>query len=463
MPIDVAYTRVKGSPRVAWTCLLIGSVLSLYVSYRVATQSIILGSREGHWIYPYISAFGVRSLAVFLVVSGLGAWLVIAQDGIARRRPWLVVGAWIVGAVLLQGLLRSLTPYSFEHIFTSDSANAFYGVTRRYTAETVLTEYEQARAMWPLHAQSNMPGKLMLVYALKYISRRTDILPWLVVALSNVGGLLMYWFVKDLFGDERTALYSMVLYMFVPAKLFFFPLMNVITPVIVLACAVLVLRWVLTGKTVYAAALGAALYALVFFEPLPLVMGLLFAALVARSWWRADISTKRLLLQGAGVIGVFLACYVVVSVQVRFDLLSTFRQIAAHATAFNIEAQRPYGVWIRENLYEFVLGMGICQAVLFWAALSEGLHGAGSRASRILHPATTLCLALLAILMVTDLIGVNRGEVIRLWIFLACFFQIPTAYVCARLEHHRAALLLVVGATVLQVAVGTSMIGFIIP
>jgi hypothetical protein len=49
-----------------------------------------------------------------------------------------------------------------------------------------------------------------------------------------------------------------------------------------------------------------------------------------------------------------------------------------------------------------------------------------------------------------------------LWIFLACFFQIPTAYVCARLDN-RAALALVLTTTLLQSAIGTSMIGFIVP
>jgi len=46
--------------------------------------------------------------------------------------------------------------------------------------------------------------------------------------------------------------------------------------------------------------------------------------------------------------------------------------------------------------------------------------------------------------------------------FLGCFYQIPTAYVCARLDN-RAALLLVVGVTVLQATIGTAMIGFIVP
>ena len=131
-----------------------------------------------------------------------------------------------------------MTPYSFEHIFTSDSANAFYGVAGHYTAETVLSDFDRVRAYWPLHAQSNLPGKLMIVYALKQISRRPDILAWLVVLVSNLGGVLMYVFVRDLFADRRVALYSLVLYLFVPAKLFFFPLLNTVRPVVVLAVPV---------------------------------------------------------------------------------------------------------------------------------------------------------------------------------------------------------------------------------
>ena len=60
-----------------------------------------------------------------------------------------------------------------------------------------------------------------------------------------------------------------------------------------------------------------------------------------------------------------------------------------------------------------------------------------------------------------DVAGVNRGEVVRLWIFLACLFQIPAAYVCARLNS-RAALALVLATTVLQAALGIKMIGFIV-
>jgi len=65
-------------------------------------------------------------------------------------------------------------------------------------------------------------------------------------------------------------------------------------------------------------------------------------------------------------------------------------------------------------------------------------------------------------LAVADLIGINRGEVTRLWIFLACFWQIPAAYVLRRLDSPAAFALVLIGA-LLQSMLGTFMIGFVEP
>ena len=72
-----------------------------------------------------------------------------------------------------------------------------------------------------------------------------------------------------------------ILYLFVPAKLFFFPLMNSITPVAVLVCAYLGLRWMSKWSWMYAAFLGTAVYGLLLYEPLSLAIGALLAALMA--------------------------------------------------------------------------------------------------------------------------------------------------------------------------------------
>src|SRR5262249_12836597 len=149
---------------------------------------------------------------------------------------------------------------------------------------------------------------------------------------------------------RRVAMYSAVLYLFVPAKLYFFPLLNTVTPVIALACAALLLKWLRNGSAVYAAALGAALYGLVFFEPLPLVMGLLFALLVLRAQALGQITWRQVLIQAGIGAAAWLFTYGAVRLLTGFDLLSAFREISGHAVQFNADAGRPYSIWVRANL-----------------------------------------------------------------------------------------------------------------
>jgi hypothetical protein len=314
----------------------------------------------------------------------------------------------------------------------------------------------------PLHARSNMPGKTILTYGLELVSTDTAILPWLVVIVSNLGALLMFLFVRDIFDDSRTALYASVLYLFVPGRIFFFPLMNTITPVIVLACACLLMKWLRSGSTIVVALFGVALYGLVFFEPLPLVIGLLFAALCGLALLRKWISFERLVLQCCVVSLTFIATAEIVGWTTGFRLLFAFRQIQAHALAFNAIEERSYAVWIVANLGELVFATGLAQAVLVLVApLAEPRRREGWTEwwSR---PITLTTLGLLAVLVVTDLAGVNRGEVTRLWIFLACFFQIPAAYVCARVPGNGAIAAIIV-VTVLHTALATAMVRFVVP
>jgi hypothetical protein len=235
-----------------------------------------------------------------------------------------------------------------------------------------------------------------------------------------------------------------------------------VTPVVVLACAWLVLRWLRRGRVADAAALGIVLFGLVFFEPLPLVIGLLFALFVVRANLLGQISWRRLTTQVGVVVAAWLGGYLVLRILVGFDLVKAFAQIGGDAVRFNVDAGRPYSIWIWQNLREFLFGIGVCQAIVFCAALVDGLRGREAWREKLTRPITVLCIGAAAVVLATDAIGVNRGEVIRLWIFLACFFQIPTAYVCARLGTSPA-VMLVIALTVLQATLGTAMIGFVVP
>jgi len=437
--------------RLQWAALWVGSAGSLLASLGMANIWFDVGSVRGHYIHQYSQFFSIRVIWIALLAGTAAVALLAISESLVRRREWTTVLMWIVAALALQALLRTLTLTTFERNIRSAGAFSFYTVTQRFPPRFVLGHFEELRPELPLHAQSNMPGRLMFMYALELVTSRPDILPWLIVLVSNAGGLLMYVFVRDFFSDRLTALYALVLYLLMPAKLFFFPLLNTVTPVIVLLALVLVLRSVRTSRVVYAAAMGPVVYALAFFDPTALSMGLLMAALIAHALWMRAVAWRTVVLQVAVGALTFTATYLSVRVGLRFDLFSTMRDLGVAAAGFNVRHDRPYGIWVRQNLLDFFFGVGICQTALAAVAVWR---------RSVTEPIVVLSGAVAAVLLVLDLAGINRGEVIRLWIFLACVFQVPVAYVCARLGS-RVAMAAVVATSVLQVALGTFMIGFI--
>ena len=474
--------------RQLWVSVLIGSALSLIGANRIANQQLIIGSSEGGWVTGYAAGFSSRSVEFFLVASVLMAtavaitwpWLrslsnddrggvgpASAPAGAMAVKPfqeWALILGWCLLAAGLQGLLRFVSPYSLGAIFSSDIANSFYSVALKFDAGSILGDFERLRPSWALHAQSNLPGKLLLVRALIHnISAHPHVLAWLIVLLSNVGGVLVYIFVRDLFADRFVAALSVILYLFTPAKFFFFPLLNTVTPVVVLACACLLLRWLHTGKTLYAVSLGVAIYGLILFEPTALIVGLLFGVLLVHTLATGRMVLRSAVIQIVAGLLALVAAHLAMRLFFGFDLVSAFRSAAADAVAFNADARRPYDVWVRQNIVDFLFGVGFCQIVLFAPALADGMarlkrHERSPDAVAIV----LLCLSMLAMVGMADGIGVNRGEVIRLWIFLACLWQIPAAYVCRRLESSRA-FTLVLAATLLQNTLGTAMLAFVVP
>ena len=450
------------SCRFLWFCLAAGAAASLVLCFSISTQSFIVGSDDGCWVYPYFWPFAAHSLAVFGWTCIISFALFTLPLRLIDRREWVVVAAWLLVGLVAQALVRRLTHFTFEQMFVSDGANSFYSPTKQYSTAMLLTDFDRLRSSLPLHAQSNMPGKLIFVSLLRHLSDRPAIMAWIVVLISNLGGVPLYLFVRDLFDDRRTALFSLILYLFVPGKLYFFPLLNTVTPVPVLVGAYLLQRWLLVQKAIFPALLGVTLYAIAYFDPLPLVLGLLFAMLIARAWIDGRLAIKTVLLQGSSGLVTFAATYVLFLAVFRFDLLATFRHSQAEAATFNASTHRPYGIWVQANIVEFAFAIGVCQALIFCCVFVDAVRSAARSIRALSIPIVALSLGLGGVLLAIDLSGVNRGEVTRLWIFLACFFQIPAAYICARLQS-RTAVMLILGTTLLQDVLATSMIAFVLP
>jgi hypothetical protein len=71
-------------------------------------------------------------------------------------------------------------------------------------------------------------------------------------------------------------------------------------------------------------------------------------------------------------------------------------------------------------------------------------------------------LAFTSVLLVLDLLGVNRGETIRLWIFLGVFVQVIAAWWCATRRGYLG-FASILAVTVLQTALCVSRVGFVVP
>jgi hypothetical protein len=447
------------SHRIVWAGVTAGLMLAASICYSVALHRWVVGSVEGGWTYPYARPFTLHAALIFAGIAFCATFLLAIPA--TRRTTHALLLVWILFATGAHWLLRTTAPFDLETVFLSPGAYSFYTLAQERRPGEILAKFNRIRPEMPPHAQSNMPGKTILVHALEMVSTRTDVLPWLLVILSNVGAVLMFMLARDLFNDDRVALYAAVLYLFTPARVFFFPLMNVVTPVFVLVFAWLLMRSLLTGRSCYAGAAGMALYALVFFEPLPLVMGLLFTALVIAAIARGDVRVQRCVVQAAVMVLVFVAAGLAVYELTNFHILRAFKQISEHAVEFNEVERRSYAVWVRANLVEFMFAAGPLQLVLAVTAMAAR-RPAAPLSDWLSSPIVATSFGLFAVLITTDLIGINRGEVTRLWIFLACFFQLPAAYLCAALSH-TAAMAAVLTMTLLQVCIATAVIGFVVP
>jgi hypothetical protein len=454
-------TAAAGLSIVPWAAGA-GAIVTVLVVQLIATRSLVNGSREGRWVYPYVRAFSAELLLPFLAALALTLGMLYLTVRIFERHEgWTVVG-WLAVGLLAQLALRWYAPASLEAIVVSDRANSFYSPTLRYGPLDFLTRYQAIVDTLPAHARTNMPGKVALYYLLELFTSSPAALGILVMGVSNLGGWLLYLAVRDLMQDKRTALFALVLYLFVPGKLFFFPILNTVSPVPILLCFFLHARFLSSRRWPWALGLGLALYLVMFFEPLPLVMGILFAAFLGAALLKGALPLRAAAMEvGLAAVG-FTAVYALARTALHYDLFANLAYVLEDARAFNVRSRRPYGIWVGQNLYDFALAAGVWVAVLVPAALVVAVRGAGPLRERLARPAALWGFGTLAVLVLLDLAGINRGEVVRLWIFLACFLQAVPAYACARAPG-LAPFAIVVAATLLEGAVGAGMVGYVLP
>jgi hypothetical protein len=332
----------------------------------------------------------------------------------------------------------------------------------QFGASEFLKQFALIRGDLPAHAATNMPGKVLLFYFLEIFTNSPSIMGLVIMTLSNLGGVFLYFCILNVFNDKKIALYSMILYFLVPGKIYFFPILNTVSPALILLCFLLFIRFWSTLAGVWAVALGLALYLLTLFEPLPLAMGLLFAVFAAAFWKKQACSWRAAGRLVFGVLAGFGLTYGVVKILFGYNLLENLLYVLWDAREFNYRRNRSYDIWFFLNLIEFSLAVGVSMMATAPLALLQSRGQDTQRCTWISQPIVLWATSIIVVLFVLDVVGINRGEVIRLWVFLACFFTVIPAHLFAQSDSKFPFALFTCGLLI-ETAVGVGMVAFVIP
>ena len=449
-------------------------VSTLIILFLVAHKALIFGSISGKWVYPYfLTNLMITPVLICLVLSTLVTSSVyFSKQYIGKYEVYVLISWFIIGFVV-QAALRVLYPFSFEQIIRSDFANAFYNLTLQYSPLELLSRYDEISKTLPFHTVTNMPGKILFFYLLRIFTNSAQVMGYLIIIFSNLGAILIYYICKYIFKDRLIALYSLILYFLFPAKIFFFPILNTVSPVFIFLCLFFMLKYFINHKSIWLFLMGFSLYIVFIFEPLVLTSGIIFLALLIKYYLERIINSKQLGKVIIYPLLFFMLAHLLLFLIFKYNVFRTFTFTFNNQIILNQQMQRSYSVWLIQNLKNFFINAGFLQSILFITLLSVFIYGIIRNLKRksdstmilrefLLKPGVLVTFAFAILIITLDLLGITKGEIIRLWIFMMVFLQIVASYFCVA-KGNTLTFYIVVISNIFQTALTLNMVAFVIP
>lgn len=465
-------SKLKFKKKQAYFNLALIIVFAIFLLFLI-NKDIVFGSVRGNWFFTYIDDFKAETIIFTIPMVLVVLLLAFLTHRYSSRHGILFICLWFFFGSLLQIAIHRLYPFSFEEIIESDRATSFYTATVKYSFPQFLHSMDSFKRILPHHSRYNMPGKIFFYFLLKIFTSSPKVMGYVIILLSNIGSILVYLISKKLFKNRRIAIYSMAFYLFIPAKLFFFPTLNTVTPVFILFSFLLYLLYLDSHKKIYLILLGFSIYFILFFEPLSLVLGIVFIAFTLKYFWQGEMNELEVLRIAFYFVLSFLFVHLICLIFFQYNILSSFLYAVGEVSAFNQLSGRGYGLWIFENLKEFFINCGVVCSICFFVFIVSFFIGLPvihkskkTRETRlkrfILKPGRLFPFSFFLTLIFLEAFGINRGEITRHWIFLAVFVQMIVAYFCVTKLNKMAFYLILISA-ILQSAVTIRMVGFVLP
>jgi hypothetical protein len=368
-------------------------------------------------IFPIIHhQFTVRLYCTLALALPVVWWLLQASEQYTDRVPARLLIATFAWVTLLQWILHALAPYSLKQAILNPNANSFYQLPDILSAKAYLAHYLDVRGTLPLHAATNMPGKGLFFYVLRFFGKWPTVFALVVMLVSNLGGFFVHALAFRLSGSARGAFYAAVLYWLHPAKIYMFPLLNTVTPVLLLANLWLLLKCIDSPKLIWILRTGVSLYALFLFELLPLGCGLFHLFFLGHSIWSKKRSFREAIWIAAGTVASFILSFFLFWFLTGLQIFRVASELIKNNSVYYQTNSTP--LWYLRNIGDLAVGLGCGTCVALVVCLAWQIKtGAWSR----LRSLTTAYAAIFVLtLVILEIMGVTRAEILRLWIFLAC-------------------------------------------
>lgn len=442
--------------------VLTACVIGIYMTLLVSSENFVFGSVPGNWAYRYFENVPTipRWIPVLVIIL-LGIAIFIGSKLIHSHEKITLLSSFLI-VLMIQILIRKVYPFSLEEIVLSSGANSFYAPAINYSAMDILSKFSELASTFPKHARTNMPGKILLYNLFTIFTSSPEVMGLLIMVLSSFGGLLLYGICKQLFHDKKAAFYALILYGLIPSKLFFFPILNTVTPVFILLSFYLFLLYIEKKQLLLAWLLGFSFYLLYLFEPSPLTTGIIFIGILTYAIFNGTFSIKDFLILGINLILAFVFMHILFYLIFSFDIFETFQYVLNDAVNFNQSRQRLYWLWIEENAKEFFFGIGVPVSVvlIFMAAQLFSQWKNLINIKNWTLDSVYLVSVLITYIVITFL-GVNRGEITRLWIYLAVFFQVPVSRFIAKIPKGEIVFFLLAGVLTIQTILTLHRVEFV--
>ena len=241
-----------------------------------------------------------------------------------------------------------------------------------------------------------------------------------VIALASAAPLACYLALRGIWPRD-TVLVATLLTAFVPGTYLFSPSVDQAYPAIVLVLLGLGLRAASRRRWPWAAAFGVVLYGAMFVHVgmalVAVILGLC-AVLAWRAlkpaWGLRQVAAAYWRPAAAAVLG-FLTPAFVLQLWLGYP---TFRVILAclrNNRLFNAAIGRTYWPWVAVTPFEFAISLGAALGSV--CAVACLLEVGGAVRERSLVGRSALLLSVVAVLAMLGVLGMNRGETPRLWLF----------------------------------------------